>query len=70
MKETGQSLSRYQQARKVLRQRDSAERGEGFSLGASAVEAEGTGRVGNITLYPVVVVREKEGCYNCFSEAL
>ena len=34
---------------------------EGFSFGASAVEAEGTGRVGDITLCPVVVVRVKEG---------
>ena len=61
-KETSQSLSSYQEARNVLRQRDSAEGGEGFSLGASAVEAMGAGRGVAITLSPVVVVRGKEGC--------
>ena len=64
-KDTSQSLSRYQQARNVLRQSSSAVGGEHFGLGALAVEAEGTGRGVAITLCPVVVVREKEGCLAC-----
>ena len=59
-KDTSQSLSRYQQARNVLRQRSSAVGGERFGLGALAGEAVGAGRGVAITLCPVVVVRGKD----------
>ena len=62
-KEISQSLSRNQQERKVLRHSASAEGGEGFGLRGSAVEGMGVGRGVAITLCPVVVVREKEGCF-------